>query len=99
MPSPASGQPVWGTISAPVAMPSPDVKGSDTSRTYGVKYNLDVPAGPEQMPDGLRRVLDILSQAIAPRPVPPAGENHVGPNEPAASTPTAPTPENEKGSP
>lgn len=95
--SPTSGQPVWGTISAPVAMPSPDVKGSDTSRKYGVEYNIDVHAHQTLTPEGLQRVLDILGQAIAPRPASPAGDNHVGPDEPAASTPTAP--ENEKGSP
>ncbi|MDV3441368.1 DUF2589 domain-containing protein [Pseudomonas otitidis] len=95
--SPTSGQPVWGTISAPVAMPSPDVKGSDTSRKYGVEYNIDVHAHQTLMPEGLQRVLDILGQAIAPRPASPAGDNHVGSDEPAASTPTAP--ENEKGSP
>lgn len=95
--SPTSGQPVWGTISAPVAMPSSDVKGSDTSRKYGVEYNIDVHAHQTLTPEGLQRVLDILGQAIAPRPASPAGDNHVGPDEPAASTPTAP--ENEKGSP
>lgn len=95
--SPTSGQPVWGTISAPVAMPSPDVKGSDTSRKYGVEYNIDVHAHQTLTPEGLQRVLDILGQAVAPRPASPAGDNHVGPDEPAASTPIAP--ENEKGSP
>lgn len=97
--SPTSGQPVWGTISAPVAMPSPHVKGSDTSRKYGVEYNIDVHARQTLMPEGLQRVLDILGQAIAPRPVSPVGDNHAGPDEPAASTPTAPNAENEKGSP
>ncbi|MBO2926478.1 DUF2589 domain-containing protein [Pseudomonas otitidis] len=95
--SPTSGQPVWGTIKAPVAMPSPDVKGSDTSRKYGVEYNIDVHARQTLMPEGLQRVLDILDQAIAPHPAAPAGGNHAGPDEPAASSPTAP--ENEKGSP
>ncbi|WP_165676142.1 DUF2589 domain-containing protein [Metapseudomonas otitidis] len=95
--SPTSGQPVWGTINTPVAMPSPDVKGGDTSRKYSVEYNIDVHAHQTLMPEGLQRVLDILGQAIAPCPASPAGDNHVGPDEPAASTPTAP--ENEKGSP
>lgn len=97
--SPPSGQPVWGTINAPVAMPSPDVKGSDTSRKYGVEYNIDVHARQTLMPEGLQRVLEIIDQAIAPRPVSPAGDNHVGPDESAASAPTAPSPEDEKGSP
>lgn len=96
---PVSGEPVWGTISTPVAVPSPDVKDNDTSRKYSVEYSVDVRTHRTPTPEGLQRVLDILDQAIAPRPVSPVGDNHAGPDESAASAPTAPNPENEKGSP
>ncbi|WP_165676926.1 hypothetical protein [Metapseudomonas otitidis] len=99
LPRPVSGQPAWGTISAPVAVPSPDVKGNDTSRTYSVEYSMDVRTHRTPTPEGLQRVLDILGQAIAPRAVSRAGDNHAGPDEAAASTAIAPNPENEKGSP
>lgn len=88
LPAPTAGQPGWGAISKTIGEPPRGARRDNARPQQHAKYSVEVHTQHESIPEGLQCVLEMLGEAIAPRPATPTDDSYAGP---AATTPTTPT--------